>query len=77
MDKAFISGLLSLAQQAATAIVPGAGAAIIAGKKVLELIDTVRDNVTSTADAAALDEGRAELERRINEHADRTAQSLD
>jgi len=57
------------------AMVPGAGAALAAGKAIAEAIEAGRDLLTP-GDQSAADETLAELQQRVNAHFDDTIAKL-
>jgi hypothetical protein len=72
-----VSGVLDVAEKLLPALEgTPAGAVVEAGKSVLDLIDQVRE-VVSTDDAAALQAKREALEPKVLAHLDRTIDSLD
>ena len=72
-----VSGVLDVAEKL-TPLLSGtpAGAVVLAGKSVLDLIDTVQE-VAAEDDVAKLKARREELEPKVLAHLDRTIASLD
>lgn len=76
MDWRELAGqIAAVAEKVAPLVVPGAGAAIQAGKEVLDLVD--RFKTISGQTTPELEAARAELEPRVLRHLEDTASSLD
>lgn len=70
-----IDTILDVAQAVSAMVVPGASEVIAAGKSVIALIDEAKETF-SESDTARLDAVRADLEAKVNAHADETIARL-
>lgn len=74
--RGLISSIASVAEKVLPAIVPGAGAAIEAGKAVVGLIDRAKETFGDQVPASLLAK-REELMTRVRAHAESTADRLE
>lgn len=70
-----IDTILDVAQAVSAMVVPGAAEVIAAGKSVIALIDEAKETF-SESDTSRLDAVRADLEAKVNAHADETIARL-